>query len=319
MTSTDFCGIIKAEKQKIFIKKMASQACRKSKTVKNCHAFNIRLVAVLLALSAVSSMLVAYAPNNEMVSEPTATTIEATETATEPQTKPTEAEPSETTEETEMPTEPKQTLEEFMDSIEDRETYAFYNKLYSIYDFDAFNELTEIPHYFQTLYDIPFSSGTIRNSGCGISSLSMVYSYLSDTETTPDMMLKYDCGNNPAAAMEKGIRSLDLNCDTYNGWENYKDVIWEAVDAGHPIILRVGSGSIFCDCGHFVVLAGKTEDGKYIVNDPYLRNYYRPEMIDKFMYGFTKQEIIQGLNGIYIFDAKVDYQASLSETTENNE
>ena len=50
-----------------------------------------------------------------------------------------------------------------------------------------------------------------------------------------------------------------------------------------------------------MVVAGKTEDGKYIVNDPNIENYLKPDMVDGFMNGFTKEEITQGLSHIYIF------------------
>lgn len=213
---------------------------------------------------------------------------------------------TEAVEETIIPTEPEVTLEDFLNGIDDKQTYKFYEKLYEMYDFDEFNARSEIPQYFQTIYTDKFSVGTIRSAGCGISSLAMISSYLFDEEITPPMMLKYDRGSNPAAALEAGIRGLKLNYTTHRGqaaWDNLDP----ALEAGHPVIANVRKSSIFTEGGHFIVIAGKTEDGKYIVNDPNLENYYNPRMVDGFMNGFTRKEITTGLAGIYIFDTKDEF------------
>lgn len=289
------------------------------------HIFGVRSIAVLLViLTVVSSLAACTSTVNNANAEVIAVATAPTETQPEPEAteipKTSEVtEVPEATEEITLPAEPEQTLDEFLDSLTDSSTRDFYKRLYDLYDFDEFNNRTEVPQYFQTLYTLPFSVGTIRSAGCGISSLAMIYSYLSDEEVTPDMMVKYDRGPNPASAMEAGIRSLKLNCETYNGWGNFKDVIWEAVDEGHPLILRMGPSSLFTKNGHFVVLAGKTEDGKYIINDPNLENLYKPSMVDGFMNGFTKEEVMQGLRGIYVFDTKDEYQANLTEVAEVTE
>jgi hypothetical protein len=83
----------------------------------------------------------------------------------------------------------------------------------------------------------------------------------------------------------------------------------------------MGNSSIFTNSGHFIVIAGKTKDNKYIVNDPNLENYYKKEMIDGYTNGFTLEEITKGLNGIYIFDTKKDFidtrNSTLSLSTTN--
>lgn len=209
-------------------------------------------------------------------------------------------------EDTTAPTEPEITLKDFLNSIEDKSTRDFYERLYEMYDFEQFNARSKIPQYFQTVYTDKFSVGTIRSAGCGISSLAMISSYLFDEEITPNMMLKYDRGPNPAAALEAGIRGLKLNCTTYRG-DAAIDNLDEALESGHPVIANVRKASIFTEAGHFIVIAGKTDEGKYIVNDPNLENYYNPHMVDGFMNGFTRKEITTGLAGIYIFDTKDEF------------
>lgn len=198
------------------------------------------------------------------------------------------------------------TLEEYLNSIEDIQLKKFYTKLYELYDYDTFSNRSAIPQYFQTIYGNKFSCGTIQSAGCGISSLAMVSSYLFDEVITPDMMTIFDSGPSPASAFEKGIKKLNLNCEIYRG-QAAIDNLDEALNNNHPVIALMGSSSIFTDRGHFIVIASKTKDGKYIVNDPNLENFYKPNMIEGYTNGFTKEEITQGLNGIYIFDKKEEF------------
>lgn len=202
------------------------------------------------------------------------------------------------------------TLEEFLDSIEDPQTKEFYEKLYELYDFDSFNSRSDIPQYFQTVYTDAFATGTIRSAGCGITSLAMIASYLTGENITPDMLTNGYRGDNPASAMHAGIKNLGLNVTTYEGWGNAcadmngdgTNNLDAALDAGKPVIARVLQSSIFTDAGHFIVIAGKTDDGKYIVNDPNLENYYKQSMVDGFTNGFTREQITNGLAGIYIVE-----------------
>lgn len=199
-----------------------------------------------------------------------------------------------------------ESLEEYLESIENNQVKKFYKQLYDLYDYETFQTRSIIPQYFQTIYGNKFSCGTIQSAGCGISSLAMVSSYLFDEIITPDMMTIYDSGPSPASAFEKGIRSLKLNCEIHRG-QAAIDNVDRALDSRHPVIALVGGGSIFTEKGHFIVLAGKTADGKYIVNDPNLENFYKPSLIDGFTNGFTRDEITAGLRGIYIFDTKENF------------
>ena len=142
--------------------------------------------------------------------ECTMETTEATVTAQECDTEPQMVINEEIEEE-------KQTLEAFLNSIEDPQNKDFYTRLYEIYDFETFPYRSNIPLYFQTTYTQPFANGTIRSAGCGITSLSMICTYLYDEVITPDMMLKYQCSTEPAATMENAIRVMNLNCTKYYG------------------------------------------------------------------------------------------------------
>lgn len=136
---------------------------------------------------------------------------------------------------------------------------------------------TNIPHLYQWdrrwAYTI-YSSTSFGMTGCGPTSLAMVYQGLNRTvDKTP-----YDIA---AIAEERGFMSefngtdsmfflevaeeLGLNC-----WEAYPDAanIVDELSNGNAIIVNLGPG-FFTANGHFFVLAGLDKDGKVIVNDPY--------------------------------------------------
>ena len=203
-----------------------------------------------------------------------------------------------------------QTLSEFLSTVDNEQNLKFYQQLYSMYDYESFNNRSDVPQYFQTTYTQPFATGTIRSAGCGITSLAMVASYLTGEEITPDMLTNGYRGDNPASAMHAGIKNLGLKLTTYEGWgiacqelnEDGKTNLDAALESGKPVIARMNSSSLFTEGGHFIVIAGKTEDGKYIVNDPNLENYYKSYMVDGFTNGFTEEQITRGLCGIYVLE-----------------
>lgn len=136
---------------------------------------------------------------------------------------------------------------------------------------------TSIPHLYQwdrrwgyTVYN----DDAFGMSGCGPTSMAMIYQGLTgNTDLTP-----YDMGE---IAVENGYvieyagtsndfftdipGRLGLSCEMIS--EN-ADAITETLAEGKPIIANVGQG-MFTNFGHFFVLAGLTDDGKIILNDPY--------------------------------------------------
>lgn len=136
---------------------------------------------------------------------------------------------------------------------------------------------TPIPHLYQWdrrwAYTI-YSSTTFGLTGCGPTSLAMVYQGLNKTvDRTPHDMA--------VLAQERGYMSefngtdsaffvnlageLGLNC-----WEEYPDAgsIRDELSKGNVIIANLGPG-FFTTNGHFFVLAGLADNGQVIVNDPY--------------------------------------------------
>lgn len=198
---------------------------------------------------------------------------------------------------------------------------AAYNYLYNLYEIDYYSPHTKFPQYFQSDYGhVPFSGGTIRSHGCGITSFSMVASYIFQKTITPDMLAKEYNSSNPAGAMEAAMRGYDLLPTKYYG-DIVHEYMWDAIADGKPVIALMKSSSLFTDTGHFILIAGMTEDEKYIVYDPNKFNYNKSNLKEKFKTGFTKEELSLGLSGCYIFDdvpAKL-IAPSLKEILENVE
>ena len=136
---------------------------------------------------------------------------------------------------------------------------------------------TRFPHLYQ--WDLrwgytKFSEDGFGLAACGPTSLTMVYQGLTGKKD----INPYDMGRRA----EEGGFVVEGEGSTYGlftdlaaqigllCWEMPVSVesITESLNDGCPIIANVGPGR-FSKVGHFFVLAGLTEDGKVILNDPY--------------------------------------------------
>lgn len=119
----------------------------------------------------------------------------------------------------------------------------------------------------------PYGSSNVGMSGCAPTCLSMVVLALTkNTEATPDQIAAY--------AAEHGYYEENTGTSWSfftEGAEHYKisgqeisldeQVISTHLKKGEPVICSMRPGD-FTSGGHFIVLAGITEEGKIIVNDP---------------------------------------------------
>ena len=164
----------------------------------------------------------------------------------------------------------------------------------------------EIPLMWQTDYpDIPYSEGSVATSGCGISCLAMIASYLHDNEYTPgELGLAYNSkATNNAARMEYGATDLGIEFETTYFW----DEAMEQLKAGHPVILLVDSRSTFTSGGHFIVATKYTDYGHIMINDPNGWNYQREELINGYENGFPECVVEKGFVKAWIFPTKAPY------------
>lgn len=135
-----------------------------------------------------------------------------------------------------------------------------------------------IPLYLQTdkrWSSIVFGGGNIGTSGCSVTSLAMVLSYLNDKCIYPDHVVAWT-GNRFYAGSAGQSWSIfgavaehwGLKCTQQTANAN---AIRKALKAGKPVIVSTtgkGTTQEFTTGGHFIVLRGLTSDGKVLVNDP---------------------------------------------------
>lgn len=245
----------------------------------------------LLALACVVSLLcscllpVCAEENPEDTTEAYTETTDSTE---EPETTEETAEPTETTETTEA-TEPEATEAEDSDSSQSSASPA---KVKTVNGFPLYNQL-----------DYPnkrFGSGTVATSGCGITSLAMVATYLTGHTYLPDELAGYfgGYGENNVQRMEYGAKQMRL---PIHKADNIRQ-IFSAMKEGNVAILLMNHLSIFSESQHFIVLNGVTKDGKYLVADSYAPNYEKWDLKRGFEEGFEEKDLLLGYNGGWIFD-----------------
>lgn len=170
---------------------------------------------------------------------------------------------------------------------------------------------TEVPHFFQT--DYPNTRyggyGTVASHGCGITSLSMVFSYLMDEEILPDRLAEEygrhntECGSS-WTLFTASAEDYDITIEKQT-WK-WEDVV-TALENGQVVIANAHSESVFTDGGHFIVFYGITEDGKILVRDPNRYNYGEwssPILKEGFANGFDQKYCRYHCFPCWIYEAK---------------
>lgn len=206
----------------------------------------------------------------------------------ETQPEPTEAEMPALPEETEAPQE-EALLEEQEDAEKPVRTTRVPDTFY------------EVPEYYQTDYpNTMFGNGTIASSGCSITALAMVATYLTEHVYMPDELAGYFGGyiGNNIQRMEYASDQLQL---PWKKAKNWHDAL-AALEEGKVVIALMGETSAFTNSQHYIVLAGMTVDGKIIVNDPYLPNYDNWKLAAGFEEGFEESQVCWGFSGGWIYD-----------------
>lgn len=172
-----------------------------------------------------------------------------------------------------------------------------------------------IPHYRQqddrwgqdAMWDVDHGWWTtIHAYGCAAASFAMVASYLTDTTIYPDEVNE-SIGADKAGGMnawQGDFYQVSVNFGVNpprhtNSWEEVK----EAVENNQPVIVHYVGGSLFTATGHFIVIRGKTSDGKFLVNDPSDNETgYKGGYINR---KFTEEEMKRGFDWAVIFESKV--------------
>jgi len=181
-----------------------------------------------------------------------------------------------------------------------------------------------VPQYYQTDYPyIKFGNGTMATSGCSVTCLAMVATYLTDQEYTPPQMAYHfgSYGKTNIERLDHGIARMQL---PYQRSENIQEVL-QALRSGKVVIAMMDEESVFTNEQHFIVLAGMNEDGKFVVNDPMETNYTKADVHIRNAYenGFEDYHLARGFSGAWIFDKAAMpeepflFDASMPEQQEN--
>ena len=180
-----------------------------------------------------------------------------------------------------------------------------------------------VPQYYQT--DYPYlkfgsSAGTIATSGCSLTSLAMVATYMTDRVYTPDQLVYHfdKEGLNNVEKLELAAEALHLPYE-----KNFDfSLTRKALEEGKVVIVLENEKSDFTTGQHFIVLTGLNEKGKILINDPFRPNYYKEELQPGWENGFTDFAVTKGYAGAWVFDKSAMpqdtelYDASKPETPE---
>lgn len=158
-----------------------------------------------------------------------------------------------------------------------------------------------VPLFFQTDYPyIKFGDGTIATSGCSMTCLAMIATYMTDHEYTPDQLVYHfeNGGINHVERLEYAAQQLRLPYEKNFNWRETQ----KALQEGKVAIVMENEKSYFTTGQHFLVLSGLTDDGGIIVKDPFEPNYSSELLVDGFFRGFHEYDITRGYCGAWVFD-----------------
>lgn len=162
---------------------------------------------------------------------------------------------------------------------------------------------SSVPRYYQTDYPyIKFGNGTMATSGCSVTCLAMVATYLTEQEYTPDQLAYHfgSYGKNNIERLEYGNAQMQL---PVTRTENILDVL-QALRSGKVAVAMMDDESLFTSTQHFIVLAGVNEKGKFIVHDPMEPNITNADAYARGGYenGFGEHDLMRGFSGAWIYD-----------------
>lgn len=169
----------------------------------------------------------------------------------------------------------------------------------------AHERFPEMPLYLQQDYpEAPFGAYKVKTHGCGITTLAMVASYLTDDELTPvELAARYGyyCGlrgseislfDDPPAEMGFQLKKRSFS------WNE----IHAAAENGQVVVSLQWAG-YWTSGGHYIAITDATEDGKYVVRDSNLLNYKRIKAHVEDAH--TRGNITQAAQFFWIYEPKL--------------
>lgn len=133
----------------------------------------------------------------------------------------------------------------------------------------------EVPLYFQQDYgDSKYGNFSLRTYGCGITTISMLTSYMKDEEYTPPYMgIKFGkyCSENGTAytLMSEAPAAMDYySIRQTNSWSEAKAALAEGY-----FVITLQHGGYWTRGGHYLLITSIDEEGHITVRDSNLYNY----------------------------------------------
>lgn len=158
-----------------------------------------------------------------------------------------------------------------------------------------------IPYISQLDYPKePYGTGTIATSGCTLTALSMVATYLTGEEVFPDDLAKryMKASGSLIQRMEAASMVMDLK---FRSTSSFAEMM-AALQEGKVVMVLMDADSVFVPMQHVLVLWGITADGNVLLHDPLSSNYQREELRSSYGTGFTKEMIQKGFNSAWIYE-----------------
>ncbi len=179
----------------------------------------------------------------------------------------------------------------------------------------------EFPLYDQNDYKgVPFGSGDVASSGCGITCAAMVISAYTGMEITPDILAnEYNIrGVSNAQRMEEALNGYGIvNANNWRaegtfdeGVNTYHyDDVKQKISEGYTAIILMNEGN-FTGAGHFVLATGVTDDGRLIIQDPNGNNYRKGDSVlnDGYANGFNDSTIVGQWSGCWLIEPAETYR-----------
>ncbi len=169
----------------------------------------------------------------------------------------------------------------------------------------AHERFPEIPLYLQQDYPgVMFGGFLLRTNGCGITTMAMVASYLSDELLTPPEMCRRYGGYSHRNGTDGMIFVKEPPVmDFYLVEKTYEPAkAWEGLE-NHHLVVSIQHKGYWTRGGHYIALQEITEDGNVRVRDTNIYNYVRvPAHVND---EHTWASITSAGSGYWIFDYKI--------------
>ena len=169
----------------------------------------------------------------------------------------------------------------------------------------AHERFPEIPLYLQQDYGTTMYGGhKLSSNGCGITSLSMLASYMTDTELTPPEM----CARYGTYSHRNGTDGMIFIYEPpvlgfYLREKTYEPPIAKAALEEGQIVISVQHNGYWTRGGHYIVLEKINEDGTIQVRDSNIFNYGRISSHSQDSH--TWGSITSAGSGYWIFEDKI--------------